>query len=181
MTNTYTRWIHHGEALEVGLNENSETGDVGCSVETRDIDCHVETEMREPEDEPDDDKIHEIVQELYTAEDRGPATQSKFAAILEEMKQELHPDGPYTRFSFVVKLLHIKSFYRISNAGFSAFLKLLSLAFPKCPIPASYDEAKKVIRALGLGYDSIHVCPNNCVLFRKKLAKMDKCPVCGAS
>jgi len=181
MTSTYTRWIHHGEALEVGLNENSETGDIGCSVETGDIGCHVETEMNEPEDDRDDDRIHEIVQELYTAEDRGPATKSKFAAILEEMKQELHPDGPYTRFSFVVKLLHMKSFYRMSNVGFSAFLKLLRLAFPKCSIPASYDEAKKVIRALGLGYDSIHVCPNNCVLFRKELAKMDKCPVCGAS
>jgi hypothetical protein len=181
MTNTYTRWIHHGEAFEVGLNENSETEATGCSVEIEDIGCHVETEMNEPEGDPDDDRTHEIVQELYTAEDRGPATESKFAAILEEMKQELHPDGPYNRFSFVVKLLHIKSFYRISNVGFTAFLKLLSLAFPKCPIPASYDEAKKVIRALGLGYDSIHVCPNNCVLFRKELAKMDKCPVCGAS
>jgi hypothetical protein len=60
-------------------------------------------------------------------------------------------------------------------------LKLLSVQFPKCSIPASYAEAKKVIRALGLGYDSIHVCPNNCVLVRKELAKMDNCPVCGAS
>jgi hypothetical protein len=58
---------------------------------------------------------------------------------------------------------------------------LLSLAFPKYPIHASYDEAKKVIRALGLGYDSIHVCSTNCVLFKKELAKMDKCPLCGAS
>jgi len=81
----------------------------------------------------------------------------------------------------VVKLLHIKSFYRISNVAFNAFLKLLSVQFPKCSIPASYAEAKKVIRALGLGYDSIHVFPNNCVLFRKELAKMDNCLVCGAS
>jgi len=26
---------------------------------------------------------------------------------------------------------------------------------------------------LGLGYDTIHVCPNNCVLFQKGLAKHD--------
>jgi len=181
MTNTYTRWIHHGEALEVRLNENSETRDISCSIETGDDGCHFETEMNEPEDDLDDDRIHDIVQELYTAEDRGPQTKSKFATLLEEMKQELHPDCPYSRFSFVVKLLHIKSFYRFSNVGFSAFLKFLSLAFPKCPIPASYAEAKKVIRALGLGYDSIHVCPNNCVLFRKELAKKDNCPVCCAS
>ena len=174
MTSTYTRWIHHGKALE---------DIIGCSVETGDIGYNVETEMNEPEpkDDPDDDRIHEMVHDLYTAEDHGPATNSKFATILEEMKQQLQPDGPYTRFSFVVKLLHIKSFYRISNVAFNAFLKLLSVQFPKCSIPASYAEAKKVIRALGLGYDSIHVFPNNCVLFRKELAKMDNCPVCGAS
>jgi hypothetical protein len=34
---------------------------------------------------------------------------------------------------------------------------------------------------LGLGYDSIHVCPNKCVLFRKEYAKHDECMVCGAS
>jgi hypothetical protein len=121
MINTYTRWIRHGEALEVRLNEDSETRDIGCSVETRDICCNnVETEMNEPKDDPDD-RIHEMVQELYNAEDHGPATKSKFATILEEMKQDLHPDGPYTRFSFLVKLLHFKSFYKISNVAFTAF------------------------------------------------------------
>jgi hypothetical protein len=34
---------------------------------------------------------------------------------------------------------------------------------------------------LGLGYESIHVCSNNCVLFRKRYAHLDKCPVCGLS
>ena len=38
-----------------------------------------------------------------------------------------------------------------------------------------------IIRRLGLGYVSIHVCPNNCVLFRKDLAKHDNCPKCNAS
>jgi hypothetical protein len=34
---------------------------------------------------------------------------------------------------------------------------------------------------LGLGYESIHVCPNNCVLFQKDYAEKDECPVCGES
>src|SRR5207237_45652 len=42
-------------------------------------------------------------------------------------------------------------------------------------------RSKEFINALGLGYDSIHVCPNNCVLFQKDYAKHDECPVCGAS
>ena len=81
----------------------------------------------------------------------------------------------------MVKLLHIKSFYRISNVAFTALLMLLSSAFPDCSIPASHSEAKKLIRALGLEYESIHVCTNNCVLFWKDYAKIDECLVCGAS
>jgi hypothetical protein len=34
---------------------------------------------------------------------------------------------------------------------------------------------------MGLGYESIHVCYNNCVLFRKEYKKHDNCPVCGLS
>jgi hypothetical protein len=49
-----------------------------------------------------------------------------FAAVLEEMKKDLYPGPAYSRFSFVVKLLRIKSFYRISNVAFTAILKLLS-------------------------------------------------------
>jgi hypothetical protein len=48
-------------------------------------------------------------------------------------------------------------------------------------LPKSYYEAKTLLRELGLGYESIHVCCNNCVLFRKKFAKLDNCPVWGLS
>jgi hypothetical protein len=65
--------------------------------------------------------------------------------------------------------------------AFNAILKLLSLSFPQCCLPSSYNEAKKLIRVLGLGYESIHVCPNNCVLFRKDYAKTNECLVCGES
>ena len=80
-----------------------------------------------------------------------------------------------------MKLLHIKSFYRISNAAFNALLSLLTLQFPGSNVPRNYDDALRVIRKLGLGYVSIHVCPNNCVLYRKAYAKYNNCPKCNAS
>ena len=174
MSSTYTRWVHHGESLDVVAAENDDHVDEHTSV-NEDFAMNVDEE-----DDPDDG-IHAMVEELYTAEEEGNGKKSMFAILLEEMKQELHPGGPCTRFSFVVKLLHIKSFYRMSNGCFTAILKLLSSSFPNCSIPASYEEAKRIIRALGLGYNSIHVCPNNCVLFWKNLEKNDVCPVCGAS
>jgi len=174
MSSTYTRWIHHGEPLPDGTTEN-----VG-HLEGH-IDFNEDVVMDEDHEDPDD-RLPDMLQELYVAEHAVQSGEkSMFAAVLEEIKKELHPGSDHSRFSFVVKLLHIKSFYRISNVAFNAILKLLSSAFPACSIPTSYHEAKKLIRALGLGYVSIHVCPNNSVLFRKELEKEDKCPVCDAS
>jgi hypothetical protein len=111
----------------------------------------------------------------------GGAQNSMFAVALDEMKQKLHPGAPYTIFSFVVKVLHIKFYCRINNVALSTILMLLALAFPHCCVPTSYKEAKKLIRALGLEYESIHVCPNNCALFQKGYAKINECAVCGSS
>jgi hypothetical protein len=74
-----------------------------------------------------------------------------FGDVLEEMKQELYPTATYTRFSFVVKLLHIKSFYCISNVGFTTILKLLTSAFPNCSLPSSFGDANKLILHWDLG------------------------------
>jgi len=57
----------------------------------------------------------------------------------------------------------------------------LSAALPECDLPKSYDDAKKYLRELGLGYNSIHVCNNNCVLFQKDYAELDACPKCKES
>ena len=145
MSSTYTRWIYHGEPLEV-LHENEDHVDEQTRI-------HKNFGMNVDKEDDPDDGIRDMVEELYTAEDEGKGKRSMFAIILEEMKQELYPDAPSTRFSFVVKLLHIKSFYRISNVAFTALLKLLSSEFLNCSIPATYEEAKRHIGALGLGYN----------------------------
>jgi hypothetical protein len=76
----------------------------------------------------------------------------------------------------------MKSLYRISNFAFSAILKILVNAFPEHnTLPKSYDQAKSFVKGLGLGYESIHVCFNNFVLFRKRYAHLDNSPVCGVS
>jgi hypothetical protein len=102
---------------------------------------------------------------------------------MKEAKRQLYPTcSKLSRFSFVVKLLHMKSLYSISNSAFSAIVKLLAEAFPECnTLPKSYNEVKNLLNELGLGYDSIHVCFKNCVLFRKQYAKLDDCPICGLS
>ena len=60
-------------------------------------------------------------------------------------------------------------------------LRLISNGYPQSDLPKSYDESKKYLRELGLAYENIHVCKNNCVLFRKDKEKLNVCPVCKES
>jgi hypothetical protein len=78
----------------------------------------------------------------------------------------------------------MKALYRISNSGFTAILKLLvdEALLEINTLPKSYSEAKSILKELGLGYESIHVCYKNCVLFRgKDYGELDNCPVCKLS
>jgi hypothetical protein len=44
---------------------------------------------------------------------------------------------------------------------------------------ATSCEALKLIKILGLSYDSIHGCANGCVLFQDTLSHLQVCPKCG--
>ena len=102
---------------------------------------------------------------------------------MEESKRPLYPGNKHVgRFSFVLKLLHHKSYYQVSNRAFDAMLNLFADSYPNGnTLPRSYREAKAFLKELGLSYESIHVCPNNCILFRKEHVGKDKCPKCDAS
>ncbi|KAK1651836.1 hypothetical protein QYE76_069641 [Lolium multiflorum] len=118
---------------------------------------------------------------LVESEPQGAGKDTIFAELIEEAKRAASDGGTMSRFSLTVKLLQAKSYYRISNVAFNAILLILALQYPNSSIPKSYEEALSIIGRLGLGYDSIHVCPNNCVLFRKDYAKENNCPKCKAS
>ncbi|WVZ93355.1 hypothetical protein U9M48_039342, partial [Paspalum notatum var. saurae] len=184
MSSTYTRWIYHGEPLIAETNQDTE-------IQEPDHDMAPDHDMTldgiatleyQDEDDDGDDGIPELLGDLYTARDKDNG-HPKFDKILEDSKCALYPGcGKFTKFSFLVKLLHLKSYYRITNTAFDALLQLLSLAFPdNNALPRSYNEVKYLLRELGLGYESIHVCKNNCVLYRKKYAKLEHCPVCKES
>ncbi|KAI5313118.1 hypothetical protein L3X38_042292 [Prunus dulcis] len=48
-------------------------------------------------------------------------------------------------------------------------------------IPTSMYEAKKTLCALGLSYEKMHACPNDCILYRKEYEDSTNCPTCGIS
>ena len=76
-------------------------------------------------------------------------------------------------------MMHVKVLNCWSDKSFDMLLQLLIDAFPKgSNIPKTYYDAKKMLRELGLGYNSIHACKYDCALFWKENESLDKCPVC---
>nr|XP_028959288.1 uncharacterized protein LOC114825108 [Malus domestica] len=88
----------------------------------------------------------------------------------------------YSNLSFVVNLLHIKSTGTMSNKAFGALLKLLNDAFPFCEkLPTSNDGAKKIVAELGLHYEKIDACKNDCIIYYMEHANATQCPTCKLS
>ncbi|XP_062103806.1 uncharacterized protein LOC133814920 [Humulus lupulus] len=98
----------------------------------------------------------------------------------EEEKELYFGCTTFSILTFIVNLMHIKVMCGWSNKSFDLLLDLLSKAFPKDnKIPRSYYDAKKMLRDLGLGYATIHVCEYDCALFWKENKNAERCPICG--
>jgi len=48
-------------------------------------------------------------------------------------------------------------------------------------LPKSYYQAKKILCPMGMEYQKIHACPNDCILYKHEFEEMSKCPRCGVS
>jgi hypothetical protein len=142
MASTYDRWIHHGEPLHSEPDAHADHGDDGIEFMEKVLQ---ENAGLEEEDGYEDDRIPALLKDLYDSEDHVDESKSMFAEVLEDAKHATHDGGKFSRFSFTVKLLHVKSYYQISNAAFNAILHLLNLQYPNSSVPKHYDEALSII------------------------------------
>ncbi|XP_026384531.1 uncharacterized protein LOC113280095 [Papaver somniferum] len=184
MAGSYTIWIHHGEVDPYSQNQPNPSS---ANVDIDDDD----------DDYEDDDEIVEMIHTQIESrrldsqgegmdtgrDDKGEVDFGEFAELLSEAKEELYPGcTDFSSLTFLIKLMHIKVLNHMSNKCFEMLLQLLKLAFPKTNrIPKSYYDAKKMLRDLGLGYESIHACKNDCALFWKEHSERVDCPVCHES
>ncbi|XP_028072583.1 uncharacterized protein LOC114274804 [Camellia sinensis] len=107
-----------------------------------------------------------------------------FNKLLNDAQRELYPGcHKFSLLSFVVKMLHVKVLNKWSNKSFNMLLGILKDLLPVSDqvIPWILYEAKKFLRALGLGYVSIHACMYDCALFWKENANLENCPICQES
>ena len=60
-------------------------------------------------------------------------------------------------------------------------LELLHDAYPESEIPPSFYEANKTISKIGLDYQKIDACPNECMLYWGDDADREVCRTCNTS
>ncbi|CAL9024947.1 unnamed protein product [Prunus brigantina] len=107
----------------------------------------------------------------------------ELANVIGDGDQPLYPGcSKYTMLSALVKLYNLKAKHGMSDVCFTELLILHGDLLPEGnTLPSSMYEAKKTLSALGMSYDKIHVCPNNCILYRKDYEDSTNCPTCGIS
>ena len=107
----------------------------------------------------------------------------KYNKLLQAANEALY-DGctSFSKLSFLLHLFHMKCMFHWSAESFTMLIKLLGEAFPQImEFPSSYYEAKKMVNSLGLGYEKIDACPNDCILYWGESSEKDRCHVCGVS
>ena len=174
MSITYTRWTYHGEQFS---DDEGGGGDHGA-YDSEDDDEFEDDNGNKYDDVP---RMVQFLQECGK-KDGSHHEDNIYAKLIEEAKRELHPGcTTYTRLTFIIKMLHIKSYTRTTNRAFDLFMQLLCSALPNVDFPKSYAHAKSVLSEVGLGYETIHVCKFDCALFWGDNANKTHCPVCGYS
>ncbi|KMT08055.1 hypothetical protein BVRB_6g144090 [Beta vulgaris subsp. vulgaris] len=127
------------------------------------------------------DVVEEFPNGLESIGDDASPEAKKFYKLVEDWKQELYPGCKmFSKLSFLIRLYLLKCLHGITNNGFSDILELILELIPEAKLPKSFNEAKKIVKDLGLHYDKIDACRNDCMLYWKDNEVATSCHVCHA-
>jgi len=155
---SYTLWTWHGEVLD------KPTTSRGTDYVDDWMNDHLEDMVRDVGEE-NFGKVH-----LYDS-------------LKSDSEEQLYPGCTnFTRLSATLKLFSLKARHGWTDTSFTELLELLKEMLPENnTLPIRNYEAKKVLCPMGLEYQKIHACPNDCVLYRDEFASLKACPTCGLS
>lgn len=111
------------------------------------------------------------------------AISAEYVAAMHSARTPLFHDSNLQQLNGLVMLLSIFESFGAPDALTSQVLAFLSVKMLPQPntLPSSTYEATKLLSKLGLGYRSIHACPNGCVLYRgRRMNDLKQCPKCQA-
>ncbi|GJR98995.1 zinc finger, PHD-type containing protein [Tanacetum coccineum] len=121
-----------------------------------------------------------------TSNEPTQAKRNEFEELYASANEELYPGCDYvTRLDFMAKFTYFKVKGKLTDSIFNEILEFFQHVFPITKgykLPPSYYAIKKTFKTIGLGYESIHACVNDCFLFRGDNNKdLHFCPVCKTS
>ncbi|XP_059434774.1 uncharacterized protein LOC132167762 [Corylus avellana] len=104
----------------------------------------------------------------------------KYYNLRIESEKPLHDKTKHSKLGAIVHLYNLKCMGGISNTIFTSLLEFINLLIPTDgeALPKNTYEAKKFLRDLGLGYEKILACRNNCMLFWNDTEHLDLCTKC---
>jgi len=107
----------------------------------------------------------------------------KYQKLLKTVEKPLHFGTKHSKLSATVHMYNLKCVGGISNKIFSDILEFINQLLPPCDetLPINTYVAKKFLSSMGLGYEKIPVCRNDCMLFCKDNKDLDSCAICGES
>ncbi|XP_039134881.1 uncharacterized protein LOC120272182 [Dioscorea cayenensis subsp. rotundata] len=195
----YTCWFFHGERVLSPIHEPTNT----CTAPSS-SNPHFQTSRARP------DSLEELLRDAFnihqvdneglpsTADefnvevndggeapievDEQPSKEAaKFYKLLEDMNDKLYEGSQHSRLYFCIRLFHLKCMCGMTAKGLDHLIEFLKEFFPSVAIPESSRESKKVIKDLGLGYEKIHSCPNDCMIYWEHNEGQQSCHICGRS
>ncbi|KAI9194235.1 hypothetical protein LWI28_004295 [Acer negundo] len=182
---SYGTWIFHGEQIDhTNENLNEETDDLGDNEgENDDGDDYIGmlNDTLGLNDRNVDMGLGESINDSNN--DLSDGDGDKFNDLFVVATQELYAGCTnFSVLSFIVKLMHIKVLNHWSNKSFDLLLQFLKDVLPEgSNISLSHYNANKMLRDLGLGYESTHACKHDCALFWKEHVGANKCSSCNES
>jgi Zn ribbon nucleic-acid-binding protein len=107
----------------------------------------------------------------------------KYDEFLKNSYKPRHGKTRHNKLSATVHLYNLKCLGRVTNTIFLALLEFVNQLLPNDDeaLPDNTYQAKKFIRDMGLGYEKIPACRNDCILFWKDNKNLESCLKCGQS
>ncbi|GJS78736.1 zinc finger, PHD-type containing protein [Tanacetum coccineum] len=177
----YKTWVHHGEP---DLPPLPPVIDNTRQPQMSDMIALLNDLSYIPPNNEQNEPIQEDIGE--TSNEPTQAKRNEFEELYASANEELYPGCDYvTRLDFMAKFTYFKVKGKLTDSIFNEILEFFQHVFPTTKgykLPPSYYAIKKTFKTIGLGYESIHACVNDCFLFRGDNNKdLHFCPVCKTS
>ncbi|KAF6143919.1 hypothetical protein GIB67_001713, partial [Kingdonia uniflora] len=124
-------------------------------------------------------ELEKVVSGKATSED--PTIE--FNKVVQDAMTALYPGCKgFTVLTFVIILYKLKVTHNWSEISFTELLQVFQEVLPpdNKALADSY-RTSKIISQVGLDYEEIDACPNDCILYWKENALQIECPTFGAS